>query len=403
MEAEAIFQGILYFFHFIGLCPVSLATSKDDPKRIVNILLGLWSVVNFVMVVTLASFVFVNFDRVFVDSDVGQFNDLVKFVTVILTHGTSMGEALLTRSNLLSAWTRLNTADNLFHQIGIPVTQHGVKLFKNFSTKFTIYLTVTVVIELSIIGTIQYDENWTRNWTISCVSLLISRMRHLHLTMYVDLIRSRLHIVRKELKQMVVITKNNHFVLKDELTTKRIETRLVQMKKIYGVLWECHGDVNSSFGWSELAALMQNFIQLTCDLYWIYSVLNRNELRSVPELVLSLVPTFTAIIIMLHSCEKCLNDVRHIGFWLHNIEKDIHNISMDTLIENFSLQILHEPFSFTVSGFFNMDFRLLKSMVAAITTYMVIFIQFMPKVDDVSSDLANQTLTTTTQYPALAQ
>uniref|UniRef100_A0A240SXW4 Gustatory receptor n=1 Tax=Lutzomyia longipalpis TaxID=7200 RepID=A0A240SXW4_LUTLO len=368
MESQTIFQGILHIFQFLGLCPVSLETSKDNPKKIANTLLGVWSIVNFALVLALTTVVFINYDSVFSpDSDVGQFNDLVKFVTVILTHGTALGEAILTRATLLSAWTRLTTVDNLFHQIGIPVTQHRMKFFRDFSAKFLIYTTLTLTIELTILATIHFDANWTRNVAITFISLLVSRMRHLHLTMFVDLIRSRLHIVRKELKQMVVITKNNHFVLKDELATKRIETRLVQMKKIYSVLWECHGDVNSSFGWSELAALMQNFIQLTCDLYWIYSVLNRNELRSIPQLVASLIPTFTAIIIMLHSCEKCLNDVRHIGFWLHNIEKDIHNISMDTL------------------------------MVAAITTYMVIFIQFMPKVDE--SNSANETITTTTQYP----
>lgn len=83
-------------------------------------------------------------------------------------------------------------------------------------------------------------------------------------------------------------------------------------------------------------------------------------------------------------------------------------------IENFSLQILHEPLSFSVAGFFSLDFMLLKAvlnipnsvslsrfiftafifqMVAAITTYMVIFIQFMPKdesIDNVTEWTANQ-------------
>lgn len=250
MDSQTIFQGILYLFHIAGLCPVSLETSKENPKRIQNILLALWSFVNFAFVLTLATVVFINYDSVFSpDSDVGQFNDLVKFVTVILTHATTLAEAILTRSTLLSAWTRLYTVDNLFHQIGIPITPNRLTFCRKFSTKFLIYITATLIIELSIIATIQFDITWTRNWIATFISLLISRMRHLHLTMFVDLIRSRLHIVRKELKQMVVITKNNHFVLKDELTTKRIESRLVQMKKIYGVLWECHGDVNSCFGY----------------------------------------------------------------------------------------------------------------------------------------------------------
>jgi 7tm Chemosensory receptor len=66
--------------------------------------------------------------------------------------------------------------------------------------------------------------------------------------------------------------------------------------------------------------------------------------------------------IVLHSCEQCLRQIRLIGFLLHNIEKDADNQSFNLLIENFSLQILHEPFEFSVTGFFAMDFTLLKSV-----------------------------------------
>lgn len=74
-----------------------------------------------------------------------------------------------------------------------------------------------------------------------------------------------------------------------------------------------------------------------------------------------------------------MEQVRYIGFLLHNIEKDVDDQRINTLTENFSLQILHEPLMFSVSGFFQMDFMFLKTIIASITTYMVIFIQFMPK------------------------
>lgn len=71
--------------------------------------------------------------------------------------------------------------------------------------------------------------------------------------------------------------------------------------------------------------------------------------------------------------------MRYIGFLLHNVEKNVEDEKINTLTENFSLQILHEPLMFSVSGFFEMDFMFLKTIIASITTYMVIFIQFMPK------------------------
>ena len=104
---------------------------------------------------------------------------------------------------------------------------------------------------------------------------------------------------------------------------------------------------------------------------------------------------------VLKSCEVCLEEVRYIGFLLHNIEKDIDDERINTLTENFSLQILHEPLIFSVSGFLEMDFMFLKTMIASITTYMVIFIQFMPKTDappsnstNITTLSANQTSTT---------
>jgi gustatory receptor len=97
---------------------------------------------------------------------------------------------------------------------------------------------------------------------------------------------------------------------------------------------------------------------------------------------------------VLSACEKCLEEVRHIGFLLHNIEKNVDEEKINTLTENFSLQILHEPLMFSVSGFFQMDFMFLKTIVSSITTYMVIFIQFMPK--DTNEINFNTTKTSTT-------
>lgn len=100
------------------------------------------------------------------------------------------------------------------------------------------------------------------------------------------------------------------------------------------------------------------------------------------------------MVMVLKSCEFCLEQVRYIGFLLHNIEKDVDDERISSITESFSLQILHEPLVFSACGFFQMDFMFLKTMIASITTYMVIFIQFMPKTDELSANV------TTTIVPA---
>lgn len=58
--------------------------------------------------------------------------------------------------------------------------------------------------------------------------------------------------------------------------------------------------------------------------------------------MLQLCPTVIILILMLNACEVCLEQVRYIGFLLHNIEKNVDDQRVNTLTENFSLQILHE-------------------------------------------------------------
>ena len=114
-------------------------------------------------------------------------------------------------------------------------------------------------------------------------------------------------------------------------------------------------------------------------------------------LILQLAPTIMILILVLNACEGCLEQVRYIGFLLHNVEKNVNDERISTLTENFSLQILHEPLMFSVSGFFTMDFMFLKTIVASITTYMVIFIQFMPKDNSDANTGTTITMETTTQ------
>lgn len=125
------------------------------------------------------------------------------------------------------------------------------------------------------------------------------------------------------------------------------------------------------------------------------------------EILFQLTPTIFLMVMVLKSCEQVLEQVRYIGFLLHNIEKDIDDERINSITENFSLQILHEPLVFSACGFFQMDFMFLKTMIASITTYMVIFIQFLPKTEEppsanVTTIVASETTTMSVLTSSLA-
>ncbi|XP_041777863.1 gustatory receptor 68a-like [Anopheles merus] len=176
--------------------------------------------------------------------------------------------------------------------------------------------------------------------------------------------------------------------------------RMFVAKGTYLTLWHASKDLNGGCVYSQLANLLQNFIQCTCDLYSLYALLYLNQLDDIFAYILSIVATFTALGVVLAACENCKNQVGQMGQLLY---KRLHGDEADLLanmLENFSLLLQHTPMSFSLGGFFDMDFVLLKEIAAAITTYMVIFIQFMPK-EDMPTDattarnstLANSTAT----------
>ncbi|KAL2746801.1 gustatory receptor for sugar taste 43a-like [Vespula maculifrons] len=46
-----------------------------------------------------------------------------------------------------------------------------------------------------------------------------------------------------------------------------------------------------------------------------------------------------------------------------------------TSIRDFTLQLIQNPLSFTICGFFDLDYTLIRNVIATVTTYLVILIQ----------------------------
>lgn len=350
MEFSTLFKLILGLFYLTGMVPKSvhrdksLSNGSDHHK---NLTLTCWSLLSLTALCILIAIVFTS-EGVFGQHNyIGEFNDMIKVATIYATHLIILVEAFLSRHELSEFMHKISEVDaKLLYQLNLAQTRPDPH--RSFVKKFSGNFITIILAEIVIIASVQDDPLWTNLWYLSIISLTIGRLRHLHLMLHVDTITFRLKIIRKELQQIVVSKDRASF------------HKLCVMKGSYNTLYECCSHINFSFGFSQLCNFMQNFIQLTCDLYWIYSVLYRNDLAYIFVLILALVPTLQVVIVALSSCEQCLKEVREIGFLLHNVDKK--DTDMDTLVENFSLQIIHEPFNISVAGFFNMDFTLLKAV-----------------------------------------
>lgn len=347
MDFGPFFRLILGIFYVSGMSPVTVHTpqsakpihwraeSSHKIHKTRDLFLTIWSLLTFIALCVLIVVAF-NSDGFFRPHNyIGEFNDIIKIACVFATHLIIIVEAFFSRNQLFEFWLKINEVDSkLLSRLEIGQAEDANNFRRSFVKKFFLNLIAVIVVEIIIISNIKDDSVWSNLWYLSFISLTITRLRHLHLMLHVDTISFRLKLIRKELEGVVTNSQLIHANSKAEPKDKRAFHKLCVMKNVYNSLYECVSHINFSFGFSELCNLMQNFIQLTCDLYWIYSILYRNDLNYIFVLILLLVPTFQVVIVVLSSCEKCLKEVREIGFLLHNVEKDEGDTSMDTLVRS---------------------------------------------------------------------
>ncbi|XP_031334548.1 uncharacterized protein LOC116164498 isoform X3 [Photinus pyralis] len=150
-------------------------------------------------------------------------------------------------------------------------------------------------------------------------------------------------------------------------------------------------DVNTCYSLEILMIVLQNFISLILSLYFggksifhkressafiIYNYCNQLFLATVQTMVLVLICTST-VAEMVVSLPITLQ-ARKTGDLIHNAVtmQEPCNESMYLQASLFSLQLMHSSVQFTACGVFPIDASLLLSILGAITTYLVIVVQF---------------------------
>ncbi|KAJ9599108.1 hypothetical protein L9F63_010376 [Diploptera punctata] len=82
------------------------------------------------------------------------------------------------------------------------------------------------------------------------------------------------------------------------------------------------------------------------------------------------------IMLNIVACTTTSNEANRTAILVHKLINKTRDPLIREELELFSLQLLHRKVQFTACGFFPLDFTLLYSIVGAVTTYLIILIQF---------------------------
>lgn len=273
LDFKLIFLSFFAIFRCFGLCPIKFSSGS----KTFNLLLLIWSLFHFAAVGVLTFFIVKKFIES--ETDIANFNNILTSSSFILTYFIVILESIFVRNNLVKIWSHVATVDDIIDKMIVGYDQILFNFYKKSSIKIITYIIMTFILELSIIINIANDRNWTFMWSVCILPLTVSRLKHLQYMLYVDVLTCRFRVIKNELKAIAAFTGiENDQMLANDAFYDGIYCKISGIKKVYNTLWESSQLINKSFGISQIANFLQNFVQMTCDLYVMYAFLNLNDM-----------------------------------------------------------------------------------------------------------------------------
>lgn len=258
---------ITLIFQIIGLLLVSEEVSH--PNRIEKCL-KYWSLLILLvnLHITVISFYFA--DKIFYTNDVvGKFNDFLKYLTVSGTFYITLIESFGKKGYIKKFYKRLTWLHHKCMKIDVNLSPVLDEFKYNLNRKVVPILVLCLCFITYEVGIFQCPKKMKYYAYVSTVPAFICRCRHIQLAYYVVHVNACVKVLNEKL---LAITKQSKKIQSkfDFREEKYLCDQLQSVKIIFGEIWMMTHDINEYFGWSTCFNFAQNFVQVTCDMYWIY-------------------------------------------------------------------------------------------------------------------------------------
>lgn len=232
------------------------------------------------------------------------------FFAIILTHSVVAVESILKSRAQKQLIQKFTIIDQMFsRKVNGRLSYRKEKrelFFQNFA------LISMVLINKIIILSYAYFFSRSLNFMyFAAYSSWIMRLRPIQVLLFVRLMQNRLKLINKQLLNVQNVSQSMAAVT---ITTAHISTsfdRLLDLKYIYGELYEICDLINSIFGSSLLATITQSFIDFTMNWYWLFVNFERESTNyEVPVICTSLLlPNMIIVGILSFYSTSCLKEV----------------------------------------------------------------------------------------------
>ncbi|XP_073832075.1 gustatory receptor 8a [Musca autumnalis] len=366
-------------FRAIGYCTLSLDVNQKE--RLGRRLWSCTLMIAFNIITCVA--LFGNDDFLFNGDKFGYFNDSMKIIFGDMAATCAYLEAIINRASVEKFWEIYDKLQTNYSPKNIQKCSKQIWLQDiRKNRRFLIIFHTVVVTEIGVMVIFFSLRQMTRHlilfWSVFVPFIFVVHLRNMQFIFYIELIRQELVKLKEDLGLMVDYSRFHAYGTGFQGFEIFLRSKLAEKQQIYQLIYEMFEHFQNSFGFSIIAVLLMIYVRVLVDSYFGYYSVYRGWN---PIEIILLIPAFMQIPMFLISSKACMDVVKFITLNLHNIITQFNNqnTSVSLQLQNFSLQILHQNICINGVGIARMDGYMLTRAIGSITTYMIFFIQFMPK------------------------
>uniref|UniRef100_A0A182ST90 Gustatory receptor n=1 Tax=Anopheles maculatus TaxID=74869 RepID=A0A182ST90_9DIPT len=286
----------------------------------------------------------------FLSDAAGTFADAIQFVIPLIVPLVSLLLSLVKRSTQKRIARSMDRIDKLFEAHETTpgsLERFNRQLTEDILAKMLVYNVIPAVSEFFIISRISANAIWHRNWLLKVWFFILIRLGDSFFLLHVQYLRNRYRLLNNELQLSVPCKGRN-------ISIDATHRRLVHLKMVQNLLKDLTGEVSDRFGWQLFGVITMLFICTTIDGYWMYASLHHDGNLYKVESFLCGISPLLMFFVLFTTCQRCLDEVCSGEMTFYH---------------------LHGVFSRPLPT------KTIMLIFASITSYLVIYINFIPKTD----------------------
>ncbi|ALC38828.1 Gr28b [Drosophila busckii] len=334
----------------------------------------------------------------FFRSRISYFGDMMQIVSGFIGVTVIYLAAIIPKHRLEQCLQKFHTMDLQLHSVGVKIMYSKVLSF-SYAVMLSMFLvnlafswgTFAVLYSSNVSPTLALQFTFMVQHTVIAISIAL-------FSCFTYLVEMRFIMVNKVLKNLAhqwdtrslkAVQKQRSLQCLDSFSMYTIVTKdpaeiIQESMEIHQLICEAAATANKYFTYQLLTIISIAFLIIVFDAYYVLETLLGKSKRESKFKTVEFVTFFScqmilyliAIISIVEGSNRAIKKSEKTGGIVHSLLNKTKSAEVKEKLQQFSMQLMHLKINFTAAGLFNIDRTLYFTISGALTTYLIILLQF---------------------------